>query len=133
MQLCICLENNLLLLLPPPPPPPPLALQPTVGFGLSNSVLPLFLIYHQLSPFSHSQCLKISFYFLFPSFSGSSPSRLFQVLRENNTDSGLRIRFYTMKKEVEGLDETMVPVYQITRCHDLKDRSLDSYCRDLTF
>ena len=52
----------------------PLALQPTVGFGLLNNVLPFFPICHQLSPSSHSQHLKISFYFLFPSFTGSSPS-----------------------------------------------------------
>ena len=38
----------------------PLALQPTVGFGLSNNVLPFFPICHQLSPSSHSQHLKIS-------------------------------------------------------------------------
>ena len=62
----------------------PLALQPTVGFGLSNNVLPFFFIYHQLSPSSHSQHLKISFYFLFPSFPGSSPpSRPFQFLSED--------------------------------------------------
>ena len=48
----------------------PLALQPTVGFGLSNNVLPFFPICHQLSPSSHSQHLKTSFYFLFPSFPG---------------------------------------------------------------
>ena len=43
-----------------------------------------YLIYHQLSPSSHSQHLKISFYFLFPSFPGSSPSsRPFQFLRED--------------------------------------------------
>ena len=52
----------------------PLALQPTVGFGLSNNVLPFFPICHQLSLSSHSSNLKISFYFLFPSFPGSSPS-----------------------------------------------------------
>ena len=52
----------------------PLALQPTVGFGLSNNVLPFFPICHQLSPSSHSQHLKISFYFLFPPFPGSSAS-----------------------------------------------------------
>ena len=57
----------------------PLTLQPTVGFGLSNNVLPFFLICHQLSPSSHSQQLQNSFYFLFPSFPGSSPSsRSFQ-------------------------------------------------------
>ena len=50
----------------------PLALQPTVGFGLSNNILPFFPICHQLSPSSHSQHLNISFYFLFPSFPGSS-------------------------------------------------------------
>ena len=48
----------------------PLALQPTVGFGLSNNVLPFFPICHQLSPSSHSKHLKISLYFLFPSFLG---------------------------------------------------------------
>ena len=48
----------------------PLTLQPTVGFGLSNNVLPFFPICHQLSPSSHSQHLKISFYFLFPYFPG---------------------------------------------------------------
>ena len=62
----------------------PLALQPTVGFGLSNNVLPFIPICHQLSPPSHSQDLKISFYFLFPSFPGSSPSsRPFQFLSED--------------------------------------------------
>ena len=62
----------------------PLALQPTVAFGLSNNSLPFFPIYHQLSPSSHSQHLKISFYFLFPSFPGSSPSsRPFQFLGED--------------------------------------------------
>ena len=69
---------------PPPPPPPPLALQPTVGIGLSNNVLPFFSICHQLSPSSHSQHLKICFYFLFPSFPGSSPSsRPSQFLSED--------------------------------------------------
>jgi len=43
----------------------PLALQPTMGFGLSNNELAFFPICHQLSPSSHSQHLKISFYFLF--------------------------------------------------------------------
>ena len=83
------------LLLPPPPKTfigeyllllflLPLALQPIVGFGLSNNVLPFFPIGHQLSPSSHSQHLKISFYFLFPSFPGSSPSsRPFQFLSED--------------------------------------------------
>jgi hypothetical protein len=33
---------------------PPLVLQPSVGFGLSNNILPFFLICHQLSP-SHTQ------------------------------------------------------------------------------
>ena len=62
----------------------PLALQPAVGFGLSNNVLPFFPICHQLSPSSHFQHLKISFYFLFPSFPGSSPSsRPFQFLSED--------------------------------------------------
>jgi len=48
-----------------------LALQPAVGFGLSNNTFPFFPIYHQLSPSSHSQHLKISFYFFSPSFPGS--------------------------------------------------------------
>jgi len=40
--------------------------------------------YHQLSPSSHSQHLKISFYFFSPSFPGSSSSsRPFQFLRED--------------------------------------------------
>ena len=43
--------NILLLLLP-------LELQPTVGFGLLNNVLPFFSICHQHSPSSHSQHLK---------------------------------------------------------------------------
>ena len=62
----------------------PLALQPTVGFGLSNNVLPFFPICHQLSPSSHFQHLKISFYFLFPPFPGSSlSSRPFQFFSED--------------------------------------------------
>jgi len=56
-----------------------------VGFGLSNNVLPFFPICHQLSPSSHSQHLKISFYFLFPPFPGSSPSsRTFQFFSEDH-------------------------------------------------
>jgi hypothetical protein len=39
-----------------------LALQPTVGFGLSNNILPFFPICHQLSPSSHPQHLKISLF-----------------------------------------------------------------------
>src|SRR5215470_15531857 len=61
----------------------PLALQPAVGFVLSNNTSPFFPIYHQLSPSSHSQHLKISFYFFSPSFPGSSSSsRSFQFLSE---------------------------------------------------
>ena len=68
--------QNLLLL--------PLALQPAVGFGLSNNTSPFFPIYHHLSPSSHSQHLKISFYFFSPSFPGSSSSsRPFQFLTED--------------------------------------------------
>ena len=64
---------NLLLLCP-------LALQPTVGFGLSNNTSPFFPIHHQLSPSSHSHHLKIFFYFFSPSFPGSfSLSRPFQL------------------------------------------------------
>jgi hypothetical protein len=51
-----------------------LALQPAVGFGLSNNTSPFFPICHQLSLSSHSQHLKISFYFFSPSFPGSSSS-----------------------------------------------------------
>jgi len=43
-----------------------LALQPTVGFGPLNNILPFFPLYHQLSPSSHSQHLKISFSFFHP-------------------------------------------------------------------
>jgi len=39
----------------------PLALQPTVGFGLSNNVFPFLTSCHQLPPSSRSQHLKISF------------------------------------------------------------------------
>jgi len=61
----------------------PLALQSTVVFGLSNNNLPFFPIYHQFSPSSHSQHLKISFYSLFLSFPGSSTSsRPLQFLGE---------------------------------------------------
>ena len=52
----------------------------TAHCGLSNNFLPFFPICHQLSPSSHSQQLKFSFCFLFPSFPGSSPSsRPFQI------------------------------------------------------
>ena len=62
----------------------PLALQPAVGFGLSKNTSPFFPIYHQLSPSSHSQHLKISFYFFSPSFPGSSSSsHPFQFLSED--------------------------------------------------
>jgi len=62
----------------------PLALGPSVGFGLSNNTSPLVPIYHQLSPSSHSQHLKISFHFFSPSFPGSSSSsRPFQFLSED--------------------------------------------------
>ena len=61
----------------------PLALQPAVGFGLSNNILPFFSNRHQLCLSSHLQHLKIS-YFLFPSFPGSSPPpRPFQFLSED--------------------------------------------------
>jgi len=62
----------------------PLALQPIVGFGLSNNVPPFCPICHQFSPSSHFLHLKISFYFFSPSFPGpSSSSRPFQFLRED--------------------------------------------------
>jgi len=69
--------TNFLLLLP-------LALQPAVGFSLSNNISPFFPVYHQLSPSSHSQHLKISFYFFSSSFPGfSSSSRPFQFLSKD--------------------------------------------------
>jgi len=62
----------------------PLALQPAVGFGLSNNTSPFVHIYHQLSPSSHSQHLKLSFCFFSSSFNGSSSSsRPFQFLSED--------------------------------------------------
>jgi hypothetical protein len=62
----------------------PLALQPAAGFGLSNNTSPFVPIYHQLSPSSHSQHLKISFHFFSPSFPGfSSSSRPFPFLSED--------------------------------------------------
>ena len=57
MYLCLVYLTMLLVVLPLLLP---LALQPTVGFGLSNNVLPFFPISHQLSPSSHSQHLQIS-------------------------------------------------------------------------
>ena len=42
----------------------PWALKPTVGFGLLNNIIPLFPIYHQLSPSIHSQHLKDLFLLL---------------------------------------------------------------------
>ena len=55
-----------------------------MGFGLSNNTSPFSPIYHQLSPSSHSQHLKISFYFFSSSFRGSScSSRPFQFLSED--------------------------------------------------
>jgi len=71
------LFNSLFILLLPP-----LALQPVVGFGLSNNTSPFVPIYHQLSP--SSQHFKISFHFFSPSFPGSSSSsRSFQFLSED--------------------------------------------------
>ena len=52
-----------------------LALQPAVGFGLSNNTSPFFPILHQLSPSSHSQHLKISFYFLLDSIHSTTLRR----------------------------------------------------------
>ena len=46
-----------------------------------HSIFSIFC--HQLSPSYHSQHLKISFYFLFPSFPGSSSSRPFKFLSED--------------------------------------------------
>ena len=64
--------------------PLPLALQPAVGFGLSKNTSPFFPIYHQLSPSSHSQHLKIFFCFFSPSLPvSSSSSHPFQFLSED--------------------------------------------------
>ena len=51
-----CIKTDNLLL--------PLALQPIVGFGLSNNAPQFFTIYHQHSPSSHSRHLNISFSFV---------------------------------------------------------------------
>ena len=63
--LLLLLLLRLLLLLP-------LTLQPSVGFGLSNNVLPFFPVYHQLiSCFIQSKVLKyFKCYFKFWSYSG---------------------------------------------------------------
>jgi len=64
----------------------PLALQPAVGYGLSNNtcISPFFPICQQLFPPSHSQHLKIFFYFSSPSFPESfSSSHPFQFLSED--------------------------------------------------
>ena len=72
----------------------PLTLQPAVGFGLSNNTSPFFPIYHQLSPSSNSQHLKISFYFFSPSFPGSSSSsRPFQFLSEDLFGNPILLRW----------------------------------------
>jgi len=57
-QAVACPQAHILLLLLP------LALQPAVSFGLSNNTSPFLPILYQLSPSSHSQHLKITFYFL---------------------------------------------------------------------
>ena len=54
---CQFVTKNILLLLLV------LALQPAVGFGLSNNTSPFVRIYHQLCPSSHSQHLRISIHF----------------------------------------------------------------------
>jgi hypothetical protein len=60
----------------------PLALPPVVGFGLSNNTSPFVPILHQLSPSSHSQHLKNSFYFLLNSIhSTSRAGRLLAVTK----------------------------------------------------
>jgi len=62
----------------------PLTLQPAVGFGLSKNTSSFFPISHQHSPSSHSQHLKIFFYFFSPYFLGPfSSSCPFQFLSEN--------------------------------------------------
>jgi hypothetical protein len=78
-QECNCkeLKTGILLLLP-------LALQPAMGFGLSNNTSPFGSIYHQLSPSFNFQHLQISSHFFSPSFLGSfSSSRSFQFLCED--------------------------------------------------
>jgi hypothetical protein len=64
----------------------PLALQPVVGFGLSNNVPPFCPVCHQLSPSSHSQHLKTGSVAVFPIISSpyepclSSSSQKFAVI-----------------------------------------------------
>ena len=54
------------------------------GLWPVEQYLSIFPVYHQLSPSSHSQNLKISFYCFSPSFPGSSSlSRPFQFLSED--------------------------------------------------
>jgi hypothetical protein len=69
-----------------------LALQPAVGFGLSKNTSPFFPIFLQLSPSSHSQHLKISFYFFSPSFPGSSSSTDSHVINQKYQKAGPRSR-----------------------------------------
>jgi len=74
-QLSLIQDIRLLLLLLP------LALQPVVGFSLSNNIPRFCPICQKLSPSSHFQHLKISFYFFSPSFRFGHPIILhsFQV------------------------------------------------------
>ena len=72
------------------PPPPPPSSSSSIGTTAHSGLWPveqcpsIFSYLPQLSPSSHSQHSKISFYFLFPSFPGSSPSsRPFQFLSED--------------------------------------------------
>jgi hypothetical protein len=54
-----------------------------VGFGMSNNTSPFVPIYHQHSPSSHSQNLKISFHFFSPSFPESSASSRINPINRN--------------------------------------------------
>ena len=92
----LLLRYCLLFLLLPPPLLLLLLLLTTDVFSFHRHYSPLWALAcrttsfhffptcHQLSPSSHSQHLKISFYFLFPPFPGSSASSCpFQFLSED--------------------------------------------------
>jgi hypothetical protein len=98
------IRHNVLLL--------PLVLQPIVGFGLSNNVPQFCPIYHQLSPSSHSQHLKISFYFFSPSYSGPSSSfQPFQFLIEDLFGYPILLHFLQVTQAIYPL--LLCPFYYI--------------------
>ena len=83
-----------------------------------------------LSPSSHSQHLKISFYFLFPSFPGSSPSsRPLQFLSEDLSGHPIllhSVEFYSKNK----FEKLVHPVGFITRIyHDARSFERQSFSK----